>query len=153
MRRRSNPGREPAKARRRKTVTPKRRNGPKAVRRRSSSAASLYKKVALLTRERDEVLARQIATADILRVISQSPDDEQPVFDSIVVTAVRLLHCDLALVLLCDGATIAHAAVASPDGPLPDVGTHEFSYRSQRQLPLARDPRQKNAAPAGLVTN
>ena len=135
MRRRSNPGREPAKARRRKTVTPKRRNGPKAVRRRSSSAASLYKKVALLTRERDEVLARQIATADILRVISQSPNDEQPVFDSIVVTAVRLLHCDLALVLLCDGATIAHAAVASPDGPLPDVGLTNFPIDLSANFP------------------
>jgi len=143
MRRRSNPGREPAKARRRKTVTPKRRNGPKAVRRRSSSAASLYKKVALLTRERDEVLARQIATADILRVISQSPNDEQPVFDSIVVTAVRLLHCDLALVLLCDGATIAHAAVASPDGPLPDVGLTNFPIDLSPTSPRARSSTKK----------
>jgi GAF domain-containing protein len=135
MGRRSKPGREPAKARRRKTVTPKRRNGPKAVRRRSSSAASLHKKVALLTRERDEALARQTATSEVLRVISQSPTDVRQVFDSIVVTAVRLLHCDLALVLLCDGATIAHAAVASPEGPLPDVGLTNFPIDPSANFP------------------
>ena len=135
MRRRSKPGREPAKARRRKTVTPKRRNAPKAVRRRSSSAAGIDKKIALLTRERDEALARQIATADILRVISQSPTDVRPVFDSIVLTAVRLLRCDLVLVLLCDGATYSHAAVASPDGPFADVGPTNFPIDPSANFP------------------
>jgi len=62
------------------------------------------KKIVLLTRKRDEALARQTATADILRVISQSPTDVRPAFDSIVFTAVRLLRCDLVFVLLCDGA-------------------------------------------------
>ena len=46
----------------------------------------------------------------------------RPVFDSIVFTAVRLLRCDLVFVLLCDGATFSPAAVASPEGPLADVG-------------------------------
>ena len=105
------------------------------MRRRSSSAASLDKKVALLTRERDEALARQIATADILRVISQSPTDERPVFDSIVFTAVRLLRCDLAFVLLCDGATYSHAAVASPEGPLADVGPTNFPIDRSANFP------------------
>jgi hypothetical protein len=111
MRRRSSTGGKPVKARRRRAATLKRRNAPKAVRRRSSSAASLHKKVALLTRERDEALARQTATSEVLRVISQSPNDERLVFDSIVLTAARLLRCDLVLVLLCDGATYSHAAV------------------------------------------
>jgi GAF domain-containing protein len=91
--------------------------------------------IALLTRERDEALARQTATSEVLRVISQSPTDVRQVFDSIVVTAVRLLHCDLALVLLCDGATIAHAAVASPEGPLPDVGLTNFPIDPSANFP------------------
>ena len=110
------------------------------------------KKIALLTRERDEALARQIATSEILRVISQSPTDVRPVFDSIVLTAARLLRCDLVFVLLCDGATYSHAAVASPEGPFEDPGPRIF-----RSIPapisLACDPRQKDAAPAGLIAD
>ena len=81
-----------------------------------SSAAGQEKEIALLIRERDEALSRQTATADILRVISQSPTDLRPVFDSIVFTAVRLLRCDLVFMLLCDGATFSPAAVASLEG-------------------------------------
>jgi GAF domain-containing protein len=113
----------------------KRRNGPKASRPRASSAASLHKQVALLTHERDEALARQAATADILRVISQSPNDEQPIFDRIVLTAARLLRCDLVLVLLCDGATYSHAAAASPEGPFEDDGPTSFPIDPSANFP------------------
>ena len=135
MRRRSKAGGEPAKTRRRKAMTLKRGNAPKAVRRRSSSAASLHKRVALLTRERDEALSRQTVTADILRVISQSPTDLRPVFDSIVFTAVRLLRCDLVFMQLCDGATFSPAAVAAPEGPLADVGPTNLPIDSSANFP------------------
>jgi hypothetical protein len=135
MRRRSGTGGEPVKARRRKAMTLKRGDAPKAVRRRSHSAASLHKQVALLTRERDEALSRQTATADILRVISQSPTDLRPVFDSIVFTAVRLLRCDLVFMLLCDGATFSPAAVAAPEGPLAEVGPTNLPIDSSANFP------------------
>ena len=96
MRRRSKLGGEPVKARRRKSVTLKRRKAKKVTLSRPSSGKD--KKIALLRCERDEALARQIATADIPRIISQSPTDVRPVFDSIVFTAVRLLRCDLVFV-------------------------------------------------------
>ena len=135
MRRRSRAGGKPAKTRRRKTVTLKRRDAPKAVRRRSSSAVSLQEKVTLLTRERDEALARQTATAEILRVVSQSPTDVRPVFDSIVLTAARLLRCDLVIVLLCDGGTYSHAAAASPEGPFADQGPTNFPIDPSANFP------------------
>src|SRR6478736_6828745 len=60
---------------------------------------------------------RQTATSDILRVISQSPTDVQPVFDAIVLSAVRLLGCDSAFILLCNATTVWPVAEAGPEGP------------------------------------
>src|SRR5207244_1757379 len=47
-----------------------------------------------LFNETQQALSHQTASADILRVISASPTDTQPVFNAIVETAVRLLGCD-----------------------------------------------------------
>src|SRR6202166_2968525 len=74
---------------------------------------------ARLFNETQAALSRQTATSDILRVISGSPTDVQPVFDAIVLTAARLLGRDMAFVLRCDGATYWCAAMAGPEGPLP----------------------------------
>ena len=71
--------------------------------------------------ETQEALSRQTATADILRVISSSPTDVQPVFDAIVGTAVRLISCDSAFVHRCDGNTFAVAAGATVDGPISGI--------------------------------
>ena len=120
MKRRSKAGGKPVKTRRGKTVR-SRRGAPKAERGRNPSIADLQEQLDRRTRERDEALARQAATADILRIISQSPAEVRPVFDRIVFTAVRLLHCDLAVLFLCDGTTITHAAAASPEGPYADL--------------------------------
>jgi two-component system NtrC family sensor kinase len=76
---------------------------------------------ARLFNETQEALERQTATSDILRVISQSPTDVQPVFDSIVTTAVRLLHGDLSFVMLCDRSHYWVAAAAAPDGLFHDL--------------------------------
>ena len=78
---------------------------------------------ARLLNETKEALERQTATADILRVISQSPTDVRPVFDAIVLTAVRLFRCDLAFFLRCHGATFSQAALVGSEGSrmVPDL--------------------------------
>jgi len=53
-----------------------------------------------------EALEQQTATAEILRVISRSPTDVQPVFDAIAASAVRLCDAVNALVMRFDGQLI-----------------------------------------------
>ena len=60
--------------------------------------------------ETKEALERQTATADILRVISSSPTDLQPVFDVIVQSAVRLCDGLFAGLFRFDGELIHFAA-------------------------------------------
>jgi len=133
MRRRSSTGGKSPNAQAPKTAARKSRIAPKLVR--SSSDATQETELARVIRERDEALARQTATSEILRVISQSPTDVQPVFDSIVLTAARLLRCDLVFVLLCDGATYSHVAVASPEGPFVDQGPTNFPIDPSANFP------------------
>jgi GAF domain-containing protein/CheY-like chemotaxis protein len=76
-----------------------------------------------LFNETNEALASQTASADILRVISSSPTDVQPVFDAIVTTAVKRLGCDIAIVQICSGDTYSPKAMATPAGLTPVPGS------------------------------
>jgi GAF domain-containing protein len=57
-----------------------------------------------------ESLEQQTATSEILKVISQSPTDVQPVFDTIVASAIRLCGARMGAVHRYDGELI-HLAV------------------------------------------
>src|SRR5271166_762370 len=92
---------------------------------------------ALAERERElaEALARQTATSEILRVISQSPTDAKPVFQRIVVTAARLLRCDMAFVLLREGDAYVHTAGATPEGPMADLAPERIPIDPSANFP------------------
>ena len=71
--------------------------------------------VARLTRERDEALERQTATAEILGAISGSPTDTQPVFDAIVQSGLKLFPGAATTIVLPDGDQMQAVAIADKD--------------------------------------
>ena len=74
-----------------------------------------------LFNETKEALERQTATAGILRVISSSPTDVQPVFDTIAERAATLCGAQFAVVGRYDGDLIHVAAVHGVSRDLEDT--------------------------------
>jgi two-component system, NtrC family, sensor kinase len=70
----------------------------------------LFKELEARNRDLTEALEQQTATAEILRVISQSQADVQPVFDTIVRSAVRLCDGLFSALFQFDGELIHHVA-------------------------------------------
>src|SRR3984893_4660903 len=115
-----------------KTTKLKRRKEPGAARGRGALAAALQEQLDRRTRELAEAREQQAATGEILRVISNSPTDVQPVFDTIVRSAVRL----------CDGVI---GAVNTFDGELTHcVAVHNYTPEAlaavQRMYPIRPSP-------------
>ena len=92
------------------------------------SYANLEQKVEQRTRELSESLEQQTATADVLRVISNSPGDLQPVFETMLQKAVRICGAQFGNLWLREGdffrigaitqgAPAAYAAFLRREGP------------------------------------
>ena len=110
MTRRSRAGGKASKAGRRKAATPKRSIPPKAVSGRRSAATTQETETARLTRERDEALEREKATAEVLRVLSSSPGDFEPVFQAMLENATRICEAKFGALFRFDGEAFHLAA-------------------------------------------
>src|SRR5690349_2723574 len=108
MRRRSKAG-DQVKKQHRKTMTLKRRYAPKSGRRRSSSAGK-ETEVARFIRELHEAQEQQTATADVLKIISASRTELQPVLDVVVRSAARYCKADDVTLFELDGQELREAA-------------------------------------------
>ena len=70
----------------------------------------LFDEVQARNRELTESLEQQTATDDILSVISSSPTDLQPVFDTIAERSARLCDAEFCAVFRFDGELIHFVA-------------------------------------------
>src|SRR5262249_39635428 len=70
----------------------------------------LFEEVQARTKELQDSLERQTATSEVLGVISRSPNEVQPVLDTIVATARRLCQAERATVWRLEGETFRTVA-------------------------------------------
>src|SRR5215467_11258093 len=114
-----------------------------------------------LRRSRGTAIEQQTATSEILRAISSSPTDVQPVFDAIVARGARLCDADFCIVFRFDGTMIT---LAAHDGRSPgtlDViraaypappGRRSISARTifERRVVSIADAQDPSAHPPGF---
>ena len=93
---------------------------------------------ARLFNETKEALDQQTAIAEILRVISSSPTDVQPVFDTIASSTLRLCEASSALVFTYDGELLHLTASANLDAQAAGYWARSFPRPPSRDTATAR---------------
>src|SRR5262245_12122022 len=99
------------------------------------TAARAYQEV---TGALSEALEQQSATAEILRVISSSPTDIQPVFDAIVRSASMLCGGEWAIAVRYDGELLHLVAHHNPRPRGGEMLERLFPHRADRSVATGR---------------
>src|SRR6516164_6376396 len=135
-----------AKSRRRKPAARKRASGTEAARPRSLFAAGQESEVARVRRELAEARQEQTATADVLHIISSSPGELEPVFQTLLGNAVRLCGAEFGLLNLKEGDGFRNKALFNvpstysepPDIFRPHPGSgHAEVLRTKQRVQIA----------------
>jgi GAF domain-containing protein len=99
---------------------------------------------AVLLSELREALDQQTATSEVLKVISSSPGDLQPVFQAMVENAVRLSEAEFGNLFLYNGADFASVALHGASPTYAEARRHGVPVRHLHpDVPLVRAVRIK----------
>jgi hypothetical protein len=96
-----------------------------------------------------EALARETATSEILRVISQSPTEVQPVFEAIVRSGAALCHAPDVIILIADSGSLRIAASVGPVAA--SVRQSQLFQRGGLPLTLDRSPGERSSTDAPFM--
>jgi GAF domain-containing protein len=118
----------------RRTVRPKARKAP-SVR---LSAAKFQEQLERLERERDNALQQHRATSEVLRVISNSPTNLQPVFNTIASIAPRLCCANHCLLYRFDGELLHLVAHHNVPSELLEMLQRLYPMRPSRMHAVGR---------------
>src|SRR5262245_23471975 len=144
MRRRNTAGGKAGKTQRRKTL--KRRNAPEATRGHKSSPADANEKIALLERRLTELLEQQAATSEVLKVISKSRGQLEPVFKAMLENAVQICGAKFGQLFLCEDDGFRTSAMHDVPRAFAEKRRREPFFRPSAGSPLGRVMRTRQVA-------
>jgi GAF domain-containing protein len=98
----------------------------------------LFTELEARNRDLTEALEQQTATSEILRVISQSHTDAQPVFETIAAAALKLCRASSAHVVTFDGELVHLAALANLNPGAADALRQIFPRPPSRDIGSTR---------------
>ena len=98
----------------------------------------LFQELQVRNRDLTETLEQQTATSEVLRVISSSPTDVQPVFDAIVQSATRLCDASFGTAHRFDGRVITHDAEYGMTPEQLEVGKQRWPMPPTRATAVGR---------------
>ena len=104
----------------------------------NSSLSRNETEVARLRRELNEAVEQQKATTDVLRVISSSPGQLEPVFRAMLENAVRILEAKFGTLFLCEGKLVRSVAGFGLPPKLREFQAQRGAFVPPPGLPLAR---------------
>ncbi len=98
----------------------------------------LFQELQVRNRDLTEALEQQTATSEILRVISSSPTDLQPVFEAIAGSAARLCEATFAALHRFDGQVVTFEAHHGMTEPEVEESRRRFPRPPDREIAVGR---------------
>jgi len=116
------------------------------------SYANLERKVEERTRELSETLEQQTATSEVLQVISSSPGELAPVFETMLRNAVRICGAKFGNLWLCDGDVVRIGATSGAPPAWSDYLRQKSTFRVDPRFGIGRLIRTKETYQVADIT-